>query len=118
MTDEQKNLLTGRNFDVKGTLSRFMNKEELYERFLIKFLDDNNYSKLIKALEEKNYEEAYVGAHTLKGVAGNLGITDVFNCTVDILAKFKAQEYDSIDDILKRLTEGYSIAVETINSLK
>lgn len=118
MTNEQKDMLAGMNFDVSGTLSRFMNKENLYERFLIKFLDDVNYNGLIKSIEEKNYEGAYISAHTLKGVAGNLGITGIYECSIELLEKLKAKEYEGIDDILNQLTESYNAAYEAISTLK
>jgi len=117
MTTEQKDFLKENNFDVKGTLDRFMNKEDLYERFIYKFVDDKNYGELVATLEQKDYEKAYIAAHTLKGVSGNLGINDVFKSCEDILAKFKAKEYD-VDEYLIKIKTDYDKAIETINTLK
>ena len=38
-------------------------------------LTDTNYESLCKALEEKNYEQAFTHIHNLKGLAMNLGLT-------------------------------------------
>lgn len=37
--------------------------------------DNTNYESLCKALEEKNYEQAFTHIHNLKGLAMNLGLT-------------------------------------------
>ncbi len=49
--------------------------ERLIRKFVLKFLDDPSYELLCKAMEEKNYEEAFRAAHTIKGVCQNLSFT-------------------------------------------
>ena len=47
--------LISQGVDYNTALERFMGKDDLYERFLVKFLDDENFSKLgenIKACQE------------------------------------------------------------------
>ena len=41
-------------------------------------LTDTNYESLCKALEEKNYEQAFTHIHNLKGLAMNLGLITAF----------------------------------------
>ena len=60
--------------DFEGTLGR-LGSEKLVERFALKFLADESYPNLIKAMGEENYENAFRAAHTLKGVGLNLGFT-------------------------------------------
>ena len=45
---------------------------KLIQRFTLKFLEDQSYLQLKQALENKNYEDAFRSAHTLKGVCQNL----------------------------------------------
>ena len=49
-----------------------LHSEALIRRFALKFLEDQSYIQLKQALENKNYEDAFRGAHTLKGVCQNL----------------------------------------------
>ena len=54
---------------------RRLKTEERIGKFLKLILTDTNYESLCKALEEKNYEQAFTHIHNLKGLAMNLGLT-------------------------------------------
>ena len=71
--------------DFEGTLGR-LGSEKLVERFALKFLADQSYPALIKAMEEENYEDAFRAAHTLKGVGLNLGFTKLHEAS-DLLTE-------------------------------
>ena len=47
--------------------------QALIEKFIGKFLQDENYEQLCAAVREGNRAEAFRAAHTLKGVCANLG---------------------------------------------
>ena len=49
-----------------------LRSERLITKFVLKFPGDPSFSQLQSTLEEKNVEEAFRAAHTLKGVAQNL----------------------------------------------
>ena len=49
-----------------------LHSEALIQRFTLKFLEDQSYLQLKQALENKNYEDAFRSAHTLKGVCQKL----------------------------------------------
>lgn len=63
--------------DVDTAIKRFMGKEDLYLKFLAKYKNDESAANIEKYLAEKNVEEAFKSAHTLKGVAGNLGLDPI-----------------------------------------
>ena len=60
--------------DLQEVLRR-LKTEERIGKFLKLILKDTNYESLCKALEEKNYEQAFTYIHNLKGLAMNLGLT-------------------------------------------
>ena len=60
--------------DLQEVLRR-LKTEERIGKFLKLILTDTNYESLCKALEEKNYEQAFTHIHNLKGLAMNLGLT-------------------------------------------
>ena len=45
--------LISQGVDYNTALERFMGKDDLYERFLVKFLDDENFSNLEKILRRE-----------------------------------------------------------------
>lgn len=65
----------GGNYD--EVLSRLTKKERV-EKFMLRFLKDDSYGELCKALEQKKYDEVFRGIHTLKGVALNLGFLNLY----------------------------------------
>jgi len=74
MNEELKKELLEYGAKVEETIARFMGNEKLYEKFLFKMKEDQNYRKLLEHLDEGNYEEAFKDVHTMKGVAANLGL--------------------------------------------
>ena len=66
--------LSAYGVDLNEVMERFVNDEELYYECLNTFIDDPSFDGLHNALLEKEYEAAFHHAHTLKGVAGNLGL--------------------------------------------
>lgn len=74
ITKDTVSMLKEWGMEYEDTLHRFMNKEELLERFLRKFEEDTSYLQLMEQLQAGNYGEAFAHAHTLKGVTANLGL--------------------------------------------
>lgn len=52
--------------------------DERTQKFLRMLLRDENFAKLCEAMEEKDYEEAFLHAHAIKGISANLSLTDLF----------------------------------------
>lgn len=61
-----------------------LRSERLITKFVLKFPGDPSFSQLQSTLEEKNVEEAFRAAHTLKGVAQNLGFTPLYEATATL----------------------------------
>lgn len=75
MTDERKAILEAAGINVDEALQRFMNKEQLWIKFLKKFQADTSYADLLRAVEAGDCDKAFEAAHTLKGITGNLALT-------------------------------------------
>ena len=58
--------------------SRLM-MDSMIERFVFKFLDDSTMENLRKAIAQGDIAVSFREAHTLKGVAANLGFTRLMN---------------------------------------
>lgn len=52
--------------------------EAMVKRFVLKFLDDQSFSNLSKAMETGEYSQAFIASHTIKGVCQNLSFTRLY----------------------------------------
>ena len=59
-----------------------LHSEALIQRFTLKFLEDQSYLQLKQALENKNYEDAFRSAHTLKGVCQKLSFDRLYEVRI------------------------------------
>ncbi len=111
--------LAASGFDVENTLGRFMGNEALYMKFLKKFLQDGNFEALEKAVGQEAYEEAFISAHTLKGVAGNLGLP-FYQDIIELVELLRQKPYDAerIEGLLQKIKTSYRQTVSQIEALE
>ncbi len=113
MEESLKRELTDYGIDLKMAIYRFLGNEEMYEELLRDFAEDENYFGLLETIPQKEYEKAFRHAHTLKGVAANLGVdrveADAGQITEALRGK-KPEEVDRtvLDDLVKKLEEHYA----------
>ena len=81
MTMQQCYKAIGGNYE--AVLGR-LHSEALIQRFTLKFLEDQSYLQLKQALENKNYEDAFRSAHTLKGVCQNLSFDRLYEVSNEL----------------------------------
>ena len=101
----------GGDYDV--TMSRFRGKETLYMKILGMMFQDENLKKLGTAIEENDLDAAFEAAHTLKGVAGNLGLAPFYDSVCRIVEPIRNREeredytqmYQEIQDEFSRVDE-------------
>lgn len=74
----------GADFD--DVLRRFTS-EELVVRFSEKFLEDGSFEQLGEALRNDDANAAFLASHTLKGIAQNMGFSNLFEPS-NALAEF------------------------------
>lgn len=84
--------------DVETTIKRFMGKEDIYEKFVRKFPQDQNYKMMGEHLRNRNYEEAYKCAHTLKGVSANLGFDPVYKAVSVLVEELRGKRDEEVDE--------------------
>ena len=96
---ELKDLKNVIDIDIDGSLARFGNMESFYIKFLKKFIDDKSFINLKEALENNNIDKIGEEAHTLKGVAGNLGLNKVYQYSVELMRLAKENRGDRKSNI-------------------
>jgi len=79
---------------------RVMNNTKLYIKLLGKFKDDQSLSQIDSALSAGNTEAARNASHTLKGLAANLSLTELFKQVAELEGQIKAGSVSSDQIVL------------------
>jgi len=101
--------------DFDEGVKRVMNNAKFYVKMLGKFLADTSINDLEAALAENNLDAAYSTVHTLKGLAGNLSLTELLNQCVELESQIKSKSVDpSKFDIVKNAYSETILEVEKV----
>ena len=95
---------------------RRLPSEALIRKFTLKFLEDQSYIQLKQALENKNYEDTFRSAHTLKGVCQNLFFDRLYEVSNELteLLRDRTGEKPGISEAMEKVTEVYEMTIEEI----
>lgn len=103
--------------DYEGVYGRMMRKESLVIKFAKKFLEDDSYQKLKESLAAGNVEEAFRAAHTLKGVAQNLGFVTLYEPGSELAEILRGGSMEGSDELMARITEAYEKTAAALREL-
>ena len=118
--NEDNQLPTLPGIDVKTGLLRVGGNMKLYKKMLIKFRDDysNSFHEIKIAIVNGNLKDAERYAHTVNGVAGNIGVNKLQKIAGDLEAGIKRQETERYDIILKKYSKELNKVLTTLNDLE
>lgn len=100
--------------DVKGGISRFAGNAGMYERFLDKFPSEPTFGLLVAAMKQQNLDEAQSAAHTLKGVAGNLGMNRLYLTCSDMVGHLRSGEQKKAEHSYEMLKTAYEEIINVV----
>jgi HPt (histidine-containing phosphotransfer) domain-containing protein len=75
--------------DIADGVKRVMNNAKLYFKLIAKFKEETSLDGLEAALSAGEMERAQNEAHTLKGVAGNLSLAELFKQCLELENQIK-----------------------------
>ena len=104
--------------DYEDVMQRFMNNEGLLRRVLQKFMEDESFAHLKEALEQKDVEQAFKEAHTLKGLAANMSMVELAQVASDMTELLRSKEYEAAVEKLPLLEEVYQRIVEIVKNVE
>ncbi len=107
--------LTNAGMNVEEFLGRVMQNTALVKILVKKFLEDKNFEELVSAVGTGDMKAAELHCHTLKGMCGNMSLTELFNLFVDQLALFRAGDYAKAVALMPKISELYKNAEEHLN---
>lgn len=105
------------NYD--GVFSRLRSDERIV-KYLGWFLEDKNYETMKTALNEKNYKEAFMGAHNLKGLCRNLYFTVLEESASELCESLRNTEAINEEEVFalaEKTEEDYQKAAGAVRRL-
>lgn len=102
--------------DIGGALARFIGDEELYTECLFEFAKDAAFSKLAEAIENGDADVSFDCAHTLKGVAANLGLTPMLERISALVELLRTGSMDGAGELYAALMDTYGVYTDLLNA--
>ncbi len=103
---------------MKNVLQR-LGSEGLIQKYLLKLPDDQTYALLAQSIQQKNYEQAFRAAHTLKGIALNLRLTPLYEASHDLTEFLRSgsPEPGAAAVLLQRVSDVYQSILAKIEKI-
>ncbi|MCH5287630.1 MAG: Hpt domain-containing protein [Christensenellaceae bacterium] len=102
--------------DYDGVLGR-LRTERMITKFVLRFLDDKSCESLIGAIEQKNGEEAFRAAHTIKGICQNLSFDRLYRSSSALSECLRGGWDDAAVALTEQVKADYQVTVDAIRAL-
>ncbi len=113
----QRERLLAAGVQVDEALERFMGNEALMMRFLLRFPGDGNFSLLRQAMAREDVSGAFEAAHALKGVTGNLALTELYRLTALAVEDLRAGNLAAAQDRMAALEAVYARTAQALSDM-
>ena len=87
-------------------LRRCLNNEGFYLRLVKMIPNDPNFQKLYDAVDGNDLAAGFEAAHALKGSAGNLSLTPIFEPVAEITELLRSREQTDYSELLQKIRQG------------
>lgn len=98
--------------DTESGLKRCVNNEALFLRLVGMVPNNDSFNKLYVALENKNFDEAFTAAHSLKGILANLSINNILKPVQEITELLRSKTDCDYSMYLKDIEEKRKVLEE------
>jgi CheY-like chemotaxis protein len=106
--------------DTESGLARVGGNKKLYRKLLVKLRTDysNSTEEIKEAIENNNLDDAERFAHTVKGVAGNIGVNNLQKSAEDLEAGIRERNTDEYDSLLNDFSRDLDMVITTLQGLE
>ena len=101
--------------DYENAIKHFAGNEALYEKFMKKFAEDNHLEIGEAALADGRNSDVLEAVHALKGVAGTLGMMELFGACSAVVAAIRNDTTDNLPDLMTEVRAEFDKACEAVN---
>lgn len=101
--------------DIASLTERLMGNKALIKRFMYRFVENENYTALERAIRNEEWKTACESSHTLKGMCGNLSMNELFNLFTRQVTLFRAGENDKACALMPRISAKYESTMQHVS---
>lgn len=117
MDEKDIAILRNANIDYEDITDRFEGNEALYLKLAELFLSDPHMANIEAAFTEGNLGEAERESHALKGVAGNLSLTNLHQLATRMNDLLKTHDEQAATALLPELDDAYTQAIQALRAV-
>ena len=118
MTIEECYSIMGGDWD---GIKRRLGNDALIAKLSLKFLSSKEYSEIGDAINNRDWEKAFLNAHTLKGVALNLGYNELAKAASALTELLRPRKLDNpreAERLYLSITSEHNKVINAINVYK
>lgn len=115
---ELKEMYRDLGSDWDAVIGRFAGNEGLLRKFVNKFRDDVTYDNLNQVVYTHDYDQILLHAHTLKGVALNLGFDNLGKAAAKIVTNVREERFDDIPDNFETLKREHEMVLKLLSQVE
>ena len=95
-----------------------LRSERLVQKFVLRYLDEGSYDALMRAVAEKNGEEGFRAAHTIKGICLNLSFDRLYASSNEVSEALRHGWTDDVLPHVEQLKRDHAETVAAISALR
>ncbi len=99
-------------------VSARLHSDRLVQKFILKYLDDPSFDLLCASMAEKNYEEAFRAAHTIKGMCQNLSFTKLLDSSSRLSDALRHGWTPEAEPLLEQVTADHLTVTAAIRAFR
>ena len=117
MDETTRRCLAEAGVDIEDAMRRFLGNEALLLKFLARFGQDENFSRLCEAMARGDEKAAFEAAHTLKGGCGNLSLQELSRQVSALVEDLRAGQIAAAETQMPAVEREYHRAKAALKAL-
>ena len=118
MDEKQRMQLEAAGISVDAALERFLGNSALVLKFVMRFPEDENFPNLKRAMDCGDVKGAFVAAHTLKGVTGNLSMDKLYETVSKMVEDLREGNLDAAAVRMEELEKQYAQTIQALEAMR
>ena len=100
--------------NISEGMDRLKLDKTTFEGLLLTFAGDKSFDQMLKAIDEKNVSEAFLHAHSLKGLSANLSLSKLNLDIVPLVTILREGSFEHTDELILQVKESYQLVIDTL----